>query len=97
MLAAAEDTRVADAAKSRDKSAVRALLADHANINAPQADGTTALHRAAQHDELELADMLIRGGANVQAANRYGVTPLLLASENGSAKMVERLHAGEPS
>lgn len=76
-LVSAADTRIADAARSADKAAVRALLARHADVNAPQADGSTALHWAAQHDDPELADILIRAGANVQAANRYGVTALL--------------------
>ena len=32
-----------------------------------------------------------RAGANVKAANRYGVTPLSLACTNGNAAMVELL------
>src|SRR6185295_18901715 len=42
-------------------------------------------------DDLEMADMLIRAGANAAAANREGATPLLLAALNGSAAMIERL------
>ena len=37
---------VADAAMRGDKAAVRALLAQKADVNAPQADGATALHWA---------------------------------------------------
>ena len=48
-------------------------------------DGTTALHWAARWDDLEMADLLIRAGANVKAANRFGATPLSLACMNGSA------------
>ena len=55
MLAAAADTRLADAAKKADRAAVRALLAQHADVNAPQVDGTTALHWAANQDDLETA------------------------------------------
>ena len=43
-------------------------------MNAPQADGTTALHWAAYHDDLDLANRLVAAGASVKAANRYGVT-----------------------
>ena len=57
----------------------------------PEVDGTTALHWAAHFDNLAAADLLIKAGANVQAANRYGATPLWLACINGSAPMVERL------
>jgi ankyrin repeat protein len=35
--------------------------------------------------------MLIRSGANVKAANRYGVTPLYLACMTGSTSIVEAL------
>ena len=35
--------------------------------------------------------MLLRAGANVKAANRYGVTPLSLACTNGNGAMVELL------
>jgi uncharacterized protein len=44
-----------------------------------------------QGDDLESVDRLIRAGANVNAANRYGVTPLFLACTNGSAPAIERL------
>src|SRR3981081_2414653 len=71
---------VADAAMRGDKKAVRALLANHADVNTPQPDGATALHWAAYRGDKELADLLIRAGANVKAANREGSTPLWLAS-----------------
>jgi uncharacterized protein len=44
----------------------------------------TALHWAVRADDLETTQTLIRAGANVSAANRYGVTPLSLAATNGS-------------
>ena len=84
---------VVDAVKSGRIDAVRALLAKRVDPNAPEADGTTALHWAAHHDSLAAADLLIKAGANVRAANRYGATPLYLACINGSAAMIERLLA----
>ncbi len=51
----------------------------------------TALHWAAYHDDQEIVDLLVGAGANVKAANRYGVTPLSLACTNGNGAMVERL------
>ena len=42
-------------------------------------------------DDLESADLLIRAGAKVNAANDLGATPLWIASQNGSAAMVKRL------
>ena len=51
----------------------------------------TALHWATYQDDLEMAELLVRAGANVKAANRYGVTPLSLACTNGNGAMVELL------
>jgi len=70
---------------------VRALLAQHVDATVAQADGMTALHWAAYHDNPEIVDLLVRARANVNAANRYGVTPLSLACTNGNGAMVERL------
>ena len=60
-------------------------------MNAAEADGTTALHWAADGDNPGLVELLVRAGANVKAANRYGVTPLWLACMNGNAATVELL------
>ena len=82
---------VADAAMRGDKVAVRTLLAQKTDVNAPQADGATAIQWAAYRSDNELADMLIGAGANVKTPNRYGATPLFLACTNGNAAMVEKL------
>jgi uncharacterized protein len=92
LFAAGSD--VADAAMRGNREAVRSLLDRKADVNAPQLDGTTALHWAVEADDLDLADLLIRRGANVSAANRDGATPLLLASVNGKAAMIGKLLQG---
>jgi ankyrin repeat protein len=74
-----------------DRQAVRAALARKADVNAAQVDGTTALHWAVERDDIELADLLIRAGARVDARTREGVMPLQLAAVNGSAQMLDRL------
>src|SRR5438309_10890186 len=76
--ATSSDLRLVDAAKNRDHEAVRSLLKQHVDVNTSQADGATALAWAAHWDDLEGADLLIRAGANVNAANSYVVTPLSL-------------------
>ena len=55
---------VADAAMRGDSAAIRRLLTQKVDVNAPQADGATALHWAAYHDDLATVDVLIRAGAN---------------------------------
>jgi uncharacterized protein len=82
-----------DAAKNADTEALRVLVKQGANVNAPDGDGSTALHWACYRDDLESADLLIRAGAKVNAANDLGVTPLWNASQNGSEAMVKRLLA----
>jgi len=84
---------VADAAQRGDKAAVRSLVQKKADVNAPQIDGTTALHWAVQADDLELADFLIRSGAKVSIATVAGATPLQVAALNGSAALIGRLIA----
>ncbi len=89
----AADSRLADAVQRGDKVAVRSLVAERANINVPQIDGTTALHWAVRQGDLATADLLIKAGADVKAANRYGLTPIQLAATNGSVAMIEKLLA----
>ena len=92
-FAAPSDLRLIQAVKKQDVESVRALLKQHVDVNAAQGDGTTALHWAADVDNLAIADLLIRAGARVNAANDLGATPLYLACRNRSATMVDRLLA----
>jgi ankyrin repeat protein len=88
---AADRPAVVEAAKGGNREALRSLVQRKADVNATDADGTTALHWASYHDDLESADLLIRAGAKVNASNDLGATPLWNASLNGSAAMVRRL------
>jgi ankyrin repeat protein len=85
------DRRLVDAVEQQDKTAVKRLLTDRVDVNATQADGTTALHWAAYRDDRDTAEQLIRSGAKVNVANQLGVTALYLACMNRSAAMAERL------
>jgi ankyrin repeat protein len=82
---------IIEAAKSGDKETLRALLQKKADVNASEADGSTALHWASYRDDLDSADLLLRAGAKVNAANDLGVTALWTASQNGNPRMVKRL------
>jgi len=80
------------AAKDQDMEGVRrALQLKAPDVNAAEADGTTALHWASYHDNGEMAGLLLRAGAKANAANDLGATPLWIASLNGSPTMVRRL------
>lgn len=87
----AANSPVADAAMKGDAAQVRTLLAQKADVNAAQADGSTAMQWAAYRNDIAIADVLIAAGADVKLANRNGVTPLRLAATNGSAGMIGRL------
>src|SRR5579863_8150895 len=82
---------VADAVMHGDKAAVRKLIEQHADVNAPQADGATGLHWAAFRSDKEMVEILLHAGANPKVANREGSTPLWLASVNGDAAIVDAL------
>jgi ankyrin repeat protein len=90
---AGAEPSLANAAENQDSAAIRALLEQKADVNAPQADGMTALHWATYHDNVEVVKLLIAARADAKAANRYGVTPLSLACTNGNTAIVESLLA----
>lgn len=90
---AAGETTLIAAVRNGDTQAVRALLKGHADVNARQGDGATALHWAAHLDDVKTAQLLLRAGARAGAADDSGATPLYLACTNRSAPMVEALLA----
>jgi len=76
LAAAVSAAPLVDAVKTGDRSAAMAMIDKRVDVNAPEADGTTALHWAVQRGDLELVQRLIRAGANVKAKNDYGSTPM---------------------
>ncbi|MBV9508616.1 MAG: ankyrin repeat domain-containing protein [Acidobacteriia bacterium] len=91
VFSSAASSPVADAAMNQDRISLRTLIAQHADVNAPQADGATALHWAAHWNDEETAALLMQAGAHPSPANRNGATPLFLASENGNAVIIRAL------
>jgi len=91
LAADGNDVRLANAIKAGDRATALTLAQDRDLVNTRAADGTTALHWAVEADDLEIVQRLLRAGANAEAANRYGVTPLALAATNGSAGVAEAL------
>src|SRR5262252_7545573 len=94
-------SEVADALMRGDKAAARKLVEQHADVNAPQSDGATALHWAVFQSDKEMVDLLLKAKANPSVSNREGATPLWLASINGNAPIIAALldagaNANEP-
>jgi uncharacterized protein len=86
--AADGDTRLADAAMRQDTAAVRTLIGQKVDVNAPGQDGTPALHWAVRVDDVATAKLLLSAGAQATLTNRYGLAPLAIAAGNGNAAMI---------
>ncbi len=82
---------LADAVMQQDSARVRALLDHHADVNAAQPDGSTALHWAAYRGDARTAALLLAAGAHPNVATGTGMTPLLLACQAGNAQLVKLL------
>ncbi len=92
LAAAAVESPVADAAMRGQLDTVRALIAQHADVNAPQGDGMTALHWAARRGDLLMTTTLLDAGALENPTTRLGAySPLHLASERGHVEVIAAL------
>ncbi|MDO9065118.1 MAG: ankyrin repeat domain-containing protein [Sulfuricella sp.] len=70
------------AATKPDVSALKALLAAGANVNAKDDDGNTPLHMAAYTNRIEAAKVLLEAGADVNAKTTAGRTPMAMARKS---------------
>jgi ankyrin len=75
-LRAAASPPLVDAVKSGNRDAAMKLITQRVDVNAPEPDGTTALHWAIQRNDLDIVARLIRAGARVNVKNDYGATPM---------------------
>ena len=73
------------AAEHGDAAQVQLLLAagGKAQVNCKTVDGDTPLHVAAEHGRQEIVQLLLDSGADVNAVDERGRTPLLLALDEG--------------
>src|SRR2546425_13328133 len=60
-----------DAVRRGDHRAVRELLQNHADVNAAQPDGSTALVLAADREDAEVAGLPARAGGKDNTAKEY--------------------------
>lgn len=96
IAAGGANTAVLDAARTANWDSVRTLVSKaltKESVNTADTDGNRPLHWAVRADELEIARLLLRAGADPNAQTRLGVTSLYLAAQNGGADMVNALLA----
>jgi ankyrin repeat protein len=87
----AADERLIAAASQGDVKAIRLLITQRVDVNAADADGTTALHKAVWAAEPEIVDALLKAGAKPTTANAFAMTPVYIAAEQGNAAILRRL------
>jgi ankyrin repeat protein len=98
---AARNAALLQAAAVGDSARAADLLSRGANANARRSDGQTPLMLAilsadsekaqvltSERGNLGLVQMLVRGGASIDARNKMGFTPLLFAALTGNEKIV---------
>ncbi len=91
---AANEARLAEAARNQDWDGVGAMVNQGADVNARSEDGSSALLWAAHWSDLKTAQLLLKAGADANAANDYGMTPLSQACTNGNGELVKVLLKG---
>src|SRR5678815_2059522 len=87
----AERSEIASAAEKGDLALLRDLIAKKVDVNAPQADGATALHWAVYRNDPAMIETLIRAGAKSSVTNRNGISPLYMASLYGNPAVISLL------
>ena len=79
------ETHLHIAARMNDSNSARWLIANGANVNAKDDDGSTPLHLAVRKNATETAALLLKNGAEVNAKDEEDWTPLhQAASQNAT-------------
>lgn len=88
----AADVSLVDAVKTGQRAAAIDILAKKAaDVNASEADGSTALLWAANLNDADLASRLLKAGADPKVRNKLGSTPLAEAAFNVNTELVKAL------
>lgn len=91
----AAEAQLAGAIKSGQRVAALDLIAKKsADVNAAEADGTTALIWAANLNDTDLALRLLKAGANPNVHNQLGSTPLAEAAFHSNTELIKALLEG---
>lgn len=79
------------ACERKNAEAARLLVQYNADTNHRCNRGWTALHEAVSRNDLEIIDILVKGGAKIESANAYGITSLFVAAESGQLEALRYL------
>ena len=79
------------ASANGNKTLIKGLLKDGADVNATNELKRTPLYVAVQHGQYKTAKYLIRNGADVNLADFTGETPLMVAVDKDNLKLVKLL------
>ncbi|HXZ67070.1 MAG TPA: ankyrin repeat domain-containing protein [Alphaproteobacteria bacterium] len=83
-----------EAIEARDDAKLGTLLKQHRSLaKASGTNGNQLLHFAVNHDNPRLVTLLLEAGADPDAANDKGATPLTQAAYCGEAQIIEQLLA----
>lgn len=81
-----------DAARDNDtRQAIIELSSPETDVNMRMSDGTTPLHWAVYHGNLDLVEELVDSGADVNAHNEYGSSPMSEAGVRGDEEILRIL------
>ncbi|KAK0381850.1 hypothetical protein CLIM01_00749 [Colletotrichum limetticola] len=84
------------ASKSDPKKIRKLIGTDKSHVNDQDSDGKTALHFAAAHGLVGAVEELLTAGAKLDVIDSQGMTPLMTATEDRSAEIMEKLLAPRP-
>lgn len=80
-----------DAARGGDGEFVAQLLAEGVPVDVAESDGNTALHHAAENDDVVMIEILLQAKAPLEAEGCSDWTPLVVAANFGKVQAVRRL------
>src|SRR4028119_251755 len=89
-----KDVLLLQAAQSGNFTQLQAILAQGANVDATDRDGTTAVMFAAGQGYTEIVRVLLEAGANLNLPRKlYGLTALMLAAAANQVDVLQTLVA----
>ncbi len=88
---AQNEASLVDLIRNGDRAGALEMIRLGADVNAAQADGTTALHWAVHNVDEELTELLLSREADPAVKNRYGAAPLAEAVRIANANLVGML------